>query len=51
MAEKKTIREYIDVKLISEDYHAVSDACNDIRELETEMKAYEKIILLCEKSY
>ena len=33
---------YIQLKLTEQDWHAVSDACNDLRELEIKYKMKEK---------
>ncbi len=45
--ERRVLKNYISVKLNTDaDYHAISDAANDIRELDVKIETYRKIIHL-----
>lgn len=45
--ERRVLKEYISAKLkVDVDYHAVSDAANDIRELDVKIETYRKVIHL-----
>lgn len=35
------LKDYCQMKLTAEDWHAVSDAANDLRELEAELRVYD----------
>jgi hypothetical protein len=37
-SRKSVLIKYIEVKLAEEDWHGVSDACNDIREIEAKLE-------------
>ena len=42
--QKEILIQYIQVRLIVEDWHGVSDACNDLRELEARYPELKKLI-------
>lgn len=45
--ERRVLKEYISAKLkVDVDYHAISDAANDIRELDVKIETYRKVIHL-----
>ena len=45
--ERRVLRDYIAAKLKTDvDYHAISDAANDIRELDTQIESNKKLIRL-----